>query len=719
MRPRSLASVLLILATASPASAQLADRVFALMRVPGVSGHEEAVREAVEMQLPAAARLRADNLGNIVLRAGQQGPMTLVVAPLDESGFVVSAVTDDGYLRVHRHTTPWSGPLAAQWFVGQPVEIHTAAGTRVPGVFATPSTHLSGHLDPGERTRIRTLDDLWIDVGAESAADVAAIGIRLLDSVSLRERATRLAGGRLAGVAATQRAAAQSLVEVVFRAGSRPRGAGRIGLAWTAQSQFGHRGLLRVVAEAEAQRLVILRGQLAPADVDQGTVGIVGHGPIIADDDTALAAAARAAGVTVQTLPAARLRAGLPTDLSADSVHVVALPATYAHTPVETIDTADVERLVRLLQAVTGIMAADDSETPAAQAPEPADAGAASAGEAMGHLGALIEAYGVSGHEGPVRERILAHLPSWAAPDVDKKGNIVVRVGRGEGGQKSLLFVAHMDEVGFEITSIDADGRARVRARGGMYLSVYEGHPVVVVTPGGLVPAVVAPRAGYTTTKAYQPGIDDLALDFGTRSAEETRALGVAAGMSATVRKQLVPLANGRFTGRAMDDRNGCAALIRALHALDPSAIRGEVVFAWVVEEETGLAGARAMVEALERPHTAFAVDTFVTSETPVDVQRLARAPLGRGAVLRGLDSRTLVRAGVIDTMLGLAREAGVPVQLGVTSGGTDASAFSETGAIDVGLSWPGRYSHSPVEIMDQRDQDALVKLIVLLAQRY
>jgi putative aminopeptidase len=74
--------------------------------------------------------------------------------------------------------------------------------------------------------------------------------------------------------------------------------------------------------------------------------------------------------------------------------------------------------------------------------------------------------------------------------------------------------------------------------------------------------------------------------------------------------------------------------------------------------------------------------------------------------------SKTLV-------LIALAAGAGVSLQLGVTRGGTDASAFSAGGAIDVGLSWPGRYSHSPVEVMDLRDLDALTALIVALVNTY
>jgi len=330
-------------------------------------------------------------------------------------------------------------------------------------------------------------------------------------------------------------------------------------------------------------------------------------------------------------------------------------------------------------------------------------------------LGALIETYGVSGHEAAVREQILARLPAWATPQVDGKGNVTVTVG---AGGKPLLFMAHIDEVGFDITNIAADGTAAVRSRGGMYLSVYESHPVIVQTSRGPVHAVLAPRPGYTTAKESQPAANSLYLYFGTTSAPETTALGVAVGDSLTVRKTFAPLAGPRATGRSMDDRAGSAALLLVLQQLDPKTVTNQVTFAWTVEEETGLAGA-AFLATTMKPDTAFAVDTFVSTDTPVDIQRLAGARLGAGAVLRVLDSRTIVPPHIVDRITAIARTAKIPLQLGTTSGGTDAGAFSAGGAMDVGLSWPGRYSHSPVEIIDRRDLDALVRLIVALATSY
>ncbi|MGE0040684.1 MAG: M20/M25/M40 family metallo-hydrolase [Vicinamibacterales bacterium] len=732
---RATCLLLGLLLAAGPAAADTSDRLLQLMGASGVSGYETDVRDLVEMQLPLWARVRADNLGNIVLRIGNGGPHTLVVAPLDEGGLVVSAITEDGYLRVHRHTSAPGFALATQYLVGQPIRIRTSSGTMVNGVTATPSTHLSRFSPAGEVRRVKDLDDVWIDVGARDRDEVAALGIRMLDSITLRHRATRLAGGRVAGPAASQRAAAQALIDLALGYNERPGVQGQVSLAWVTQTQYGNRGLQRLVETLKPDRVVLLRGAVRPAEDTLGTVGAVGGGPILADDDAAGRQAASGAGVTVQTLAADRVRVTVPgRDVP---VQVIAMPALFAGTPVETADVADVGATARLVGAMVGLPPPTDAQATDAQATDAqmnADAqmktdaqmgaggGVASSVPSVPSVASvalleeLIETYGVSGHEGPVRDVVLKHMPAWATPVVDDKGNVTVTFG---SGGKPLLFVAHMDEVGYEITGIEADGRATVTPRGGMYLSLYEAQPMVVVTPAGLVPAVMAPRPGYASAAAAQPAAGDLRLDFGTTTAAATAALGVAAGQSASIRKDFMPLAGPRAAGRAMDDRNGSTALLLALATVDPAAVGNRVTFAWVVEEETGLAGAAFLAGQGLRPDTAFAVDTFVSTDTPVDVHRVAGAPLGGGAVLRGLDSRTVVRPDVIDRIVALASREGIPLQVGVTSGGTDASAFSETGAIDVGLSWPGRYSHSPVEIMDARDLDALVRLIVSLASQY
>ncbi len=710
IRTLPLTAISMLILAPAIAWADTAGRLLHLVSQPAVSGYESQVREAIEMLLPSGARVRADNMGNIVLRTGNGSPHTLVVAPLDESGLVVSAITDDGYLRVHRHTTAPAARLGTQFFVGQPIVVVTAKQALVPGVIATPSTHLRALRDAEDEARIKAIDDIWVDLGVESRADVEKLGVRILDSVSLRERSTRVAGNRVSGVAAAGRAAALSTVEIIRR--SPGRGAmGSVTFVWVAQSEYGNRGLLRVLETYKPDRVILLRGSSNPGADPTGSVGRLGEGPLVASSSPFLRAAAATAGVATQALPDGWLRLNLPDQWKALDLHVASLPVRYAQTPVETVDADDVDALAALITAAVVLPPLGPSpdfdkgpEFPFLHGDDP-----------FKTLQPLIDAYGVSGHEGPVRQHLLKQMPAWAKPMVDDRGNVTVSFGKGG---KPLVFVAHLDEVGFEIASISQDGTAAVRSRGGMYLSVYEAHPLVVVTPNGLVPAILAPRLGYTTAKESQPDLKQLALYFGTDSAAETNALGIAEGQSATVRKQFVSLGPQRATGRSMDDRNGSAALLLALLGIDPSKVENQVTFAWSVEEETGLTGAQHLATYL-KPDTAFAVDTFVSTDTPVDIERIAGAKLGQGAVLRILDSRTIVSPPIVDRIVGIARDAKIPLQLGTTSGGTDASAFSAGGAIDVGLSWPGRYSHSPVEVMDKRDLDALVRLIVALARSY
>jgi len=123
-------------------------RVLGLADIPGVAGHEGAVPDAVRAGLPAWATPRVDEIGNLVVTLGSGRPSVALVADLDEGGYVVSRITDDGFLRLHRHTGSPGYALADQYVVGQPVLVRTATGALVQGMTATPSAHLSRLVDP-------------------------------------------------------------------------------------------------------------------------------------------------------------------------------------------------------------------------------------------------------------------------------------------------------------------------------------------------------------------------------------------------------------------------------------------------------------------------------------------------------------------------------------------------------------------------------------------
>jgi putative aminopeptidase FrvX len=291
----------------------------------------------------------------------------------------------------------------------------------------------------------------------------------------------------------------------------------------------------------------------------------------------------------------------------------------------------------------------------------------------------------------------------------------VVRAGHGG---PLVVFVAHMDEIGFRITGIRADGQLELTPRGGFMLSLFEGQPALVHTGHGSVPGVFTPRDPERPPahRAAEPP----RVDLGTASREATESLGVHPGQTVTMPKAYVRLAGTRATGRSFDDRVGDAALLLALRRLDPARLRHEVMFVWSVREETGLEGARVVAEALgSRPVRVHAIDTFVSADSPLERPTFAVARVGAGPVVRALDNSSVTPPALRDSLLALARAARIPLSAGATNGGNDGSVFARYGVPDVAIGWPLRYSHSPAEVIDLRDLAYLGEVVRLVAERW
>jgi putative aminopeptidase FrvX len=140
------------------------------------------------------------------------------------------------------------------------------------------------------------------------------------------------------------------------------------------------------------------------------------------------------------------------------------------------------------------------------------------------------------------------------------------------------------------------------------------------------------------------------------------------------------------------------------------------VTFAWSVREEVGLEGAGFLARTLPRFDRVHAIDTFVSADSPLESPYLGYAKLGHGPVLRARDNAFVASPELVERTQALAHRQGIPLQLGMTGGTTDGTQFTPTGAQVLPFGWPGRYSHSPVEVADLRDVEALARLIVALA---
>jgi len=336
--------------------------------------------------------------------------------------------------------------------------------------------------------------------------------------------------------------------------------------------------------------------------------------------------------------------------------------------------------------------------------------------EAREVVSRLVETYGVSGHEGPVREAVIKLLPAWASPTIDSAGNILVRAGKGD---PLTVYVAHLDEIGFIVTAIRENGQLELRRAGGFFPSLFEAEPALVHTAAGIVPAVFMPRDSVGRAPQRNPG--ELRADPGTGTRAATEALGIRVGDPVTMPKSYASLAGTRATARSFDDRVGSSAQILALRHIDPRRLRHAVLFVWSTREEIGLEGARFAAEhvAAEHPARVYAIDTFVSADAPLEIKTFADAPLGGGAVVRAVDNSSVTPPALVDSLLALARTRHIPLVAGTTNGGNDGSTFTRFGVPDVGIGWPLRYAHSPAEVIDLKDLASLADVIKLTAERW
>lgn len=351
-----------------------------------------------------------------------------------------------------------------------------------------------------------------------------------------------------------------------------------------------------------------------------------------------------------------------------------------------------------------------------------AAAPAAAQSKAWDLLREIVLVPGVSGHEGPVSTFIQDRLPAGLKAERDAMDNVLFTVG---SGRPHILFVAHSDELGWIVDRITPEGRVRVKPGGGILPQTVEARPVAIHTGRGKVAGIVSPRPGYDQRPAQgeTPEAPFTAESFdiylGVATEAEARALGVAEGDTVTAKKVITDFAPGLMATRAVDDRAGCAALLDAALRLKPETVRGRTVtFAWDVQEETGLFGAAGLAKTL-KPDYVFAIDTFVSTDSPLESKRFAHLPVGLGAVVRAIDSSNVTPKTEIRKVLAIAKKRAIPVQVGNSRGGNDGSVFLAGGAVDIPLSWPGSYAHSLIEKIDRRDLEALADLILAIVAEW
>lgn len=226
----------LLLLLQAPDPAPLAVR---LAGMTAVTGYETRMVDTILGLLPHAIRDRA---GNAVLRLGSGAPARLVACPLDEPGYVVGGMRDDGWLTLRRlpGRVP---PLFDQQLEGQRVTVWGTHGA-VPAVVAVRSTHLTRGRTAAESPF--TVDAAYVDVGARTRGEAAATGVAVLSPVALARRPHLYGDSLLAAPVAGRRAGCAALIAAAR--GATPA-AGTTVIAFVVEQNLSRRGLLTAMHE--------------------------------------------------------------------------------------------------------------------------------------------------------------------------------------------------------------------------------------------------------------------------------------------------------------------------------------------------------------------------------------------------------------------------------------------------------------------------------------
>jgi endoglucanase len=323
----------------------------------------------------------------------------------------------------------------------------------------------------------------------------------------------------------------------------------------------------------------------------------------------------------------------------------------------------------------------------------------------MKYLKELSEIYGASGNESEVKKFIKGKVLESKKIDYIKEdhlGNLMC-FKKGKNQKKTLLLMAHMDEVGLMVSDIEEDGRLCVQPVGGVDKRVLLGKRVVVGKKN--IEGVIPFKAIHLQDDDYSamPKWDSIRVDIGSADKKETE-LKVQLGDYCHFKTSFEEYQN-RVVGKAFDDRAGCSMMLEIIEELKelPSY---NIVFAFVVQEENGLRGSGAVLKHFHAD-AALVIEGTTAGDNPELKTERWSTHLDKGPAISYLQSMYVIDRRLFNVILDSAEKLSIPYQLkGRTVGGTDTTrtARSFYGIPGAVVNVPSRYIHSPTCVMSKED---------------
>jgi endoglucanase len=354
----------------------------------------------------------------------------------------------------------------------------------------------------------------------------------------------------------------------------------------------------------------------------------------------------------------------------------------------------------------------------------------------------LCNAFGPSGFEWEVQGILKEYVQPFADEILQDRTGTLIFTSKGDVEGPKIMIAGHVDEVGFQISSITKDGFLKFHQIGGWWDQTLLSLKVVVRTSEGkFIPGIISAKPPHVLGAEERKIIvtkDNMFIDIGCSSKAEVAELGVKIG------DPIVPDAKFEIwkrtrvkekddeilerkdvtlvVGKAFDDRIGsviAAEIIRKIKEEDishPNVIYG----ASTVQEEIGARGAKTSAQMI-KPDISIIVEVDIAGDVPGIDESKAPTKLGKGPTIMVYELAMIPNPRYRDFAIKIAEEIGIPLQLSLMPGGaTDAGPIhtTELGCPGIVIGVPTRHIHAPNGIMDLEDVDKTVKFLLELIKR-
>ncbi len=330
------------------------------------------------------------------------------------------------------------------------------------------------------------------------------------------------------------------------------------------------------------------------------------------------------------------------------------------------------------------------------------------------NLEKLSNVCGVTGREEEARKLLIKLMKPYVDKiTVDKLENVIA-IKEGKEASPKVMIAAHMDEVGLMVKTITKEGFVQFAKMGGIDDRILLAQNVIIHTQKGPLQGIIGSKPPHIQKEEERKKIvtyDNLFIDIGAENLKDANKMGIKVGDPISFNVKYSRIGKEKVTGKAFDDRVGCAIMIETLKQLkNPDCT---ICAVGTVQEEVGLRGAGTATFGID-PDVGIALDVTVAGDVPGVKEFDTSLKMGKGPVLTVADAGLITHPKILRLLMDTAEENKIAFQLETgLPGTTDAArmSLSRQGVPSGTVSIAVRYIHSPTGMLSLKDAENSAKL--------